>query len=224
MFILVIVSSFVFADSLCKESDNEKEYDKKGYVKYGVTQYDDVCVLKPDADLRLPESQYLKEYYCDSDTRMHKIIDCAHEGYEKCKDGACVSSTSSVNGTKAPVVVLPSCGDDRVTGTEECDPPDKICYEGEDIGLCSKDCKCVIKIVGGHVVSENTTVKPEIVVQDVVKNESKPVQTVVKEVKKTVVDEVKDIDGVPSTQTERLSLPKEPKKGLFSRLWNWLFG
>lgn len=245
--ILVFLASFVSADSLCKESDNGKEYDKKGYVKYGVTQYDDLCVLKPDADMRLPESQYLKEYYCDTDTRMHKIVDCKKEGYEKCKDGACVSPSTTTTGnttsntTHAPVYVAPYCGDKKVGTGEECDPPDKICYKGADIGLCSTACKCVIKISGGHVVSSNqTAAKPEITIQDAsannkssatqvttakaeVKEDVKEQTAVAKTPAKSAKKEVTDPDGV-STEKERLSLPKEQKKGLFKRMWSWLFG
>ncbi len=242
--ILIFLASFVSADALCKESDNGKEYNKKGYVQYGVTKYDDLCVLKPDADMRLPESQYLKEYYCESDTRMHKIVDCKREGYEKCKDGACVSSqttagNTSSNATAASVYVAPYCGDKKVGTGEECDPPDKICYKGADIGLCSSACKCVVKISGGHVVSSNQTAKPEITVQDAAKNkttdtsvttakaevkeEVKEETTATKTTSKSAKKEVTDPDGV-STEKERLSLPKEQKKGLFKRMWSWLFG
>jgi hypothetical protein len=245
--ILVFLCSFVSADSLCRESDNGKEYDVKGYVQYGVTKYEDLCVLKPDADMRLPESQYLKEYYCESDARTHKIVDCKREGYDKCKDGVCVSSqtttatgnTTVKNTTKYSVYTAPYCGDKKVGTGEECDPPDKICYKGTDIGLCSAACKCAVKISGGHVVSGNQTAKPEITVQDAAKNkttdtsittakaeakeEVKEETTATKTASKSAKKEVQDPDGV-STEKERLSLPKEQKKGLFKRIWSWLFG
>lgn len=236
---LVFLASFVSADSLCKDSDNEKEYNVKGYVQYGVTKYDDLCVLKPDADMRLPESQYLKEYYCENDARTFKIVDCTREGYDKCKDGACVSSQTTTttsnatkNTTQYSVYTAPYCGDKKVGTGEECDPPDKICYKGADIGLCSTACKCVVKISGGHLVSGNQTAKPEITVQNAsAGNKSSDTQVTTAKAEtsetktsKSAKKEVKDPDSVPSTEKERLSLPKEQKKGLFKRIWSWLFG
>jgi len=48
---ILLLVSFIAADDLCKESDDGKDYAEAGYVKYGVTIYDDLCVLSADAGL-----------------------------------------------------------------------------------------------------------------------------------------------------------------------------
>jgi len=222
--------SFVFASDLCKESDDGRDYAEQGFVKYGVTEYDDVCVLSPDADMRVEEGQYLKEYYCDDDNRRHEIIDCSREGFDKCEDGMCISSSgSNVSTPSTPVVTGPVCGNKIVESGEECDPPTKICYKGSDIGLCSNICQCDIKISSGEEseeesdTEENESVADQgLAEEDTVEPEQEPIEEENVEAAESV--SANDPDGVPSTQTDRLALPKEPKKGLFSRIWAWFAG
>ncbi|MBN1644970.1 hypothetical protein JW851_02955 [Candidatus Woesearchaeota archaeon] len=225
VFLLLIVS-FAAAD-LCKESDDGKDYAEQGYVKYGVIQYDDLCVLSLDTDMRVEEGLYLKEYYCDKDTdeRKHKIINCADEGFDKCKNGQCVGDSSSDSSdssqTTTPVYTGPECGNKKIEAGEDCDPPTKICYVGSDIGLCSAACKCEIKISSG--TSDSTDSESEIVDEESEEttdtgpeDEEKPIETK----QKTTAE---DKDGV-STQKDRLALPKEPKRGLVGRIWHWFWG
>lgn len=220
IFLLLLVS-FAAAD-LCTESDDGKDYPESGYVKYGVIQYDDLCVLSPDTDIRLPESQYLKEYYCDNDLRKHKIIDCTNEGFDKCENGRCISTAPQQTSSQpaAPVYTGPECGNKKVETNEDCDPPTKICYVGSDIGLCSTTCKCEIKITASGSSpppqEEPETTEKEITETVEFKEEVKTVETKQKTTKTTVEDK----DGI-STEQDRLALPKEPKKGIFGRVWNW---
>lgn len=226
---VLFLVSFVSGD-LCTESDNGKEYDEQGYVKYGVTRYEDLCVLSPDTDLRVEEGQYLKEYYCtDDDQRDHKIVDCTREGFDKCKAGECVGSQSSSSShTTTPVYTGPECGNKKVETGETCDPPTKICYVGSDIGLCSATCQCEIKISSedssDELASGTDTADEDNTTTDSAETTSNDdsvdvVKTVESEPKKTKTS-VEDTDGI-STEKDRLALPKEPKKGLFRRMWGW---
>jgi hypothetical protein len=212
---LLLLVSFVAASDLCKESDDGKDYEESGYVKYGVTIYDDLCVLSPGVDMRLPESSFLKEYYCDDDERKHKIVECSREGFEKCKDGKCVGGSQDSSQSTTPVYTGPECGNKKIETGEDCDPPTKICYEGSDIGLCSTTCKCEIKIIadgsGTDSQDENETVVDDEPEEKTTEEKKEPVKT---------TTTVEDKDGI-STQKDRLALPKEPKKGLFGRVWNW---
>jgi len=231
---LFLLISFVSAGDLCKESDDGKDYEEAGYVKYGVTKYNDLCVLEPDADMRVEEGIYLKEYYCDEDNdeRKHKIVDCTQLGFEKCEDGRCVNSQSSQGSSQsqnsAPVYVA-ECGNKIVDSGEDCDPPDKICYKGSDIGLCSDTCKCEIKISSGTSSdNEEETEESESEVDSETDSKDKEDDSVEDKVESNEKDETEEVskdsvdpDGVASTQIDRLSLPKEPKKGLFGRIWAW---
>ncbi|MBD3361781.1 hypothetical protein GF358_03235 [Candidatus Woesearchaeota archaeon] len=223
---ILFLVSFVSAD-LCTESDDGKDYVEAGYVKYGVIKYDDLCVLSPDADMRVEEGQYLKEYYCDDDKREHKIVDCVREGFEKCKAGRCVSSSGNVSQSSQPAApVGPVCGNKIVESGEDCDPPTKICYKGSDIGLCSVNCKCEIKITAdGSEPDEETDASDENDSEEtVIEKLDEETETVESESEKTTKtveeDSVEDKDGI-STEKNRLALPKEPKKGIFRRIWNW---
>lgn len=213
---LLLIASFVCADDLCTESDDGKDYAEQGHVKYGVIKYEDLCVLSPDADMRVAEGKYLKEYYCtDDDKREHKIVDCTAEGFEKCKDGRCFSSLVTNASKQVPVVVGPECGNKKVEANEDCDPPTKICFVGADIGLCSQSCRCEVKI---HV---DTETKPAVVnkTSEITSNQSKIALPVPEVAEKSAEDK----DGI-SAGKDRLALPKAPKKGIFSRIWSWFFG
>jgi major membrane immunogen (membrane-anchored lipoprotein) len=217
MMIFVFLASFVSAD-LCMDSDDGEDYAEKGYVKYGVTKFYDTCVLNPSTDMSIQEGAYLKEYFCDDDKRVNDIIDCSREGFDMCKEGKCIDlDPSDDSAPKAPVYTAPVCGNKVVDPGEDCDPPDKICYKGSDIGLCSEICKCEIKIKDGRLVSDDENETTE--VTDEQETEQEPKAETKTEVKKST-----DPDGVPSTQIDRLSLPKEPKKGLFSRMLAWFAG
>jgi hypothetical protein len=217
IFCILFLVSFASAD-LCKESDDGKDYAESGYVKYGVTQYDDVCVTSAEIDIRKTESFFLKEYYCDDDERKHEIVECSREGFDSCEDGRCVSDSSQDSSQPAvPVYTGPECGNKKIETGEDCDPPTKICYVGSDIGLCSETCKCEIKIFSDSGSSDKST-DSEVVQEE-------PEEEIAPEPKKTVIEKtseksVEDKDGI-STQQDRLALPKEPKKGLFGRVWNW---
>jgi len=82
--------------------------------------------------------------------------------------------------------------------------------------LCSANCKCEIKISSGDS-SDTTETTDEELEEDT--TETKETTTEKKEEVKTTTT-VEDKDGI-STQQDRLALPKEPKKGIFGRVWNW---
>ncbi len=226
----VLLSGIAFADSLCTDTDDARDYDRKGSVKYGITSEEDRCVLGPKADVRTETSMYLKEYFCADDKRNSDIVDCSREGYERCYQGACVGGkkgASTSNGTNYTLPPeLPQCGDKKVNSIgEQCDPPGKICYtETFDIGLCSAKCQCDVKLKAeGGVVNktENATTSAA--------NETTPAAnlTLPKETPKTEVPaetpkeepkiEPEDIAAVPVKEEA------EPK-GFFSAIWSWIKG
>lgn len=227
----ILLSGVAFADSLCTDNDDGRNYAHKSTTKYGITSEEDRCVLGPKADVRTETSMYLKEYFCAEDTRKSDIVDCSREGYERCYQGACVGGkkgASTSNGTNYTLPPeLPQCGDKKVNSVgEQCDPPGKICYtETFDIGLCSAACKCDVKLKAeGGIVNktENATANETQPAANVTlpKEEPKtevPAETPKEEPKEEVTPEPTDIAAAPVKEEAK-------PKGFFAAIWHWIKG
>ncbi|RLE47532.1 hypothetical protein DRJ25_02135 [Candidatus Woesearchaeota archaeon] len=151
--LLVIISAIAAEQNLCTDSDNGPEGGRhpsadvlktKGSTKYGILAKEDICVISKKEDLQTSESFYLKEYFCDNDMRQSRIFDCRDYGFEKCVDGACVGEGTNVKTHHEDEGPSSHCGDRLVEKSEgeECDPPGSVCLEGDNYGMCQKDCKC----------------------------------------------------------------------------------
>ncbi|MEM4263444.1 MAG: hypothetical protein QW666_00930 [Candidatus Woesearchaeota archaeon] len=233
MICLVLISGFSYAESLCTDNDDGKDYDRKGSVKYGVTSEEDRCVLSPKADVRTETSLYLKEYYCSSDTRQSIIIDCSREGYERCYQGACIGGTkggsigNTTNVTQVPS--LPICGDKKVNQyAEQCDPPGKICYtENFEIGICSATCQCDVKLkaTGGLInktenATTNTTTQANATQPKEEPKTEVPAEKPKEESKEEIKEEPKEEPKEAIAPIKEAAKPK----GFFAMIWHWIKG
>lgn len=133
-----------------KHSDTDA-FKNKGEVKYGITSQFDTC-LTSETGVSTNSSKWLKEYFCQDDTRNSDVYDCSKNGFEKCEDGECVggspSSSSSSNQSNQTQQPVSSCGD-KITEKskgEQCDPPGSICFgtSTSEYGSCQADCTCKI--------------------------------------------------------------------------------
>ncbi len=137
--------------SLCSDTDGgggkskDEALKVKGEVKYGITSMTDTC-LTSEEGVSTNSSKWLKEYFCDLDTRKSEAYDCTRYGFSGCENGEC-KGTSSGNQTQV-TQAEPDCGNkilEKAKG-EECDPPNKICFgkTSDQYGLCDGNCKCKI--------------------------------------------------------------------------------
>lgn len=161
----------------CTDSDSggtepEPYIGEKASVTYGLTEKFDECVSGKDG-YHLATSPWVREYYCITENdlvlRKYKDYDCTRYGYTKCEDGKCIGKAGTgANATKVKTVEAPRCGDHKVDAGEQCDPPDKICYDDSgNIGQCTKPnakgfggCQCKILGSTAKVEETNTTVAP----------------------------------------------------------------
>mgnify|MGYP007051595310 CR=1 FL=1 len=167
----------------CIDSDSEDDLEdsigEKGSVTYGLTEKYDECVSS-EGGYHLSTSRWVREYYCLNISgviqRQHKDFDCARYGYTKCEEGRCVGKTTAANLTKAAKPAGPLCGNHQIDAGEQCDPPDKICYDSSGkIGICTRPnaqgfggCQCKTykgaettpEPVQNVTVQQNTTAPP----------------------------------------------------------------
>lgn len=97
----------------------------------------------------------------------------------------------------------PTCGDKKVEGAEQCDPPGVLCTTNlDEAGKCSENCTCV------KIETDNKA------------NETKANQT---EANKTVEKEENQTTGAKTNETtkEDKTEKKEEKEGFFSKFWKW---
>jgi len=174
----IISSTAVFAQGVTcddpdEQPDMEDTIDSVATVKYGLTDKTDECVSGRDGYHKDPSS-WVREYYCAEITlaeggktvkRNYEDIDCTRHGYEKCEGGRCVGGTTAGGTTTRPrTPEQPRCGDKRIDSNrgEQCDPPDDICYIGDDIGICTRPTKegfggCQCKLYDAGAAAEPET-------------------------------------------------------------------
>jgi hypothetical protein len=153
--VLMLVIGNAMAVDLCTDSDDgpdkvsnpdDHSLTTAGTVKYGVSDYDDVCLDMEDG-LMTDEGEWLKEYYCDEDSRKHTQYRCSNYGFDLCRNGKCGStSNTSTGGNTTVVTPTPDdlCGNKESDPGEECDPPHSICFGSDmsEYGQCTANCKC----------------------------------------------------------------------------------
>lgn len=224
---LVLVSSVCLA-AICDDTDDERDYDRKGKVKYGITEEWDRCVMGPNAEVQVETSLYLMEYYCTKDDkRDHEVVDCSRHGFARCYQGACIGGESDTDNQTAQVLQeLPKCGDKKLNQPgEECDPPGKICYtESFAAGICNDFCACDVKLKG--VVKPKENVTEENVTKENITEPKEEVHVIEPEVPEVKEPEVKEPSVEPreAIVTVPEAVEKPAPKGFFSRLWAWIAG
>jgi len=152
----IILSSIAYAGS-CTDSDGgpidpakpTKFIGIKGSVDYGTGPKPDYCVSRLGGTM-VTESNWVRENYCDGGALATKDYLCGSYSYDSCQNGICINYT----GTQAALddvgtapnktaVSKELCGNKKLDGLEECDPPHKVCMaDGGKMGTCSDDCVC----------------------------------------------------------------------------------
>ncbi len=146
--LLLLCASAAFAVE-CIDSDKGPESKshpepyiaEKGSVSYGLSEKFDECVSNEEGYHKDP-SNWVREYYCkdtpDGAQRAYFDIDCAKYGYTGCAGGKCIGKNATQTTTRV-VETGPKCGNHKVDPGEQCDPPDKICYDTSgNIGICTR--------------------------------------------------------------------------------------
>jgi hypothetical protein len=149
----VVVLSLSVSAVLCTDTDSGGSKSKdaalkvRGEVKYGITAMVDTCLTSEDG-VSTNKSKYLKEYFCDLDTRKSEVYDCVKLGFEGCENGECKGASSGSTSQTQQEAPVSACGNERLEKDkgEECDPPNKICFgkTSDQYGMCGADCKCKI--------------------------------------------------------------------------------
>ncbi len=201
------------------EDDIEKSLDEKGSVTYGLTEKFDSCVSNIDG-YQLSTSRFVREYYCSNVSgnvqRVSKDYDCERYGFTRCEEGRCVgkNTTATYGSTTSTTTAGPLCGNHKIDAGENCDPPDKICYDADsNIGVCTRPnaqgfggCQC--KTLGSTSTTTPTTTTT--VVQNVTVQKNETVTQPKEEPKVEPKEEPKE-EPVKETETtseeERAPLP-----------------
>ncbi len=144
---LLLGSSAAFAVECIDSDDGPTERNRpepyiaeKASVSYGLSEKFDECVSNEDG-YHLDPSNWVREYYCqnvsDIVQRVYIDYDCVRYGYTGCAGGKCIGKNATK--TTTHVDTGPACGNKRVDPGEQCDPPDKICYDTSgNIGICTR--------------------------------------------------------------------------------------
>lgn len=150
---IVVLALSASAATLCTDTDSGGAKSKdaalkvRGEVKYGITAQSDTCLTSEDG-VSTNKSKYLKEYFCDLDTRKSEVYDCVRLGFSGCENGECKGASSGASNQTQQEAPVSACGNERLEKDkgEECDPPNKICFgkTSDQYGMCGSDCKCKI--------------------------------------------------------------------------------
>ncbi len=202
----------------CIDSDSnediEKSIDEKGSVSYGLTEKFDECVSNIDG-YHMSTSRFVREYYCSNVSeniqRVSEDYDCERYGYTKCEEGRCIGKNTTATSAGAPRAAGPMCGNHKTDPGEQCDPPDKICYDDNGkIGVCTRPnaqgfggCQC--KTLGGTAKPAETPPAQNVTVQ---KNETVPAPNEEPKVEPKAEEPVKEPE-TPPAEEERAPLPTE---------------
>ena len=153
---ILALSSITYA-AVCTDTDGgpidpakpTKFVGIKGSVDYGTGPKPDYCISRLGGS-GVSESNWLREYYCDAGSISTKDYLCGDYSYDSCKDGACINYTgtqAALDDVGTPqnktVDAAKNCGNKKLDGLEECDPPHKVCMaDGGKMGTCSDACIC----------------------------------------------------------------------------------
>jgi hypothetical protein len=94
------------------------------------------------------------------------------------------------------------CGNKKVEGDEDCDPPNTLCTTStQDTGICNDKCKCVEPSVLGK--------------EEVVEEEE---EEVVEEVAEEEPEEEEEVTENVTAEPEK----EEKEPGFFGKIWAWI--
>ncbi len=227
--LIITVSASEDPPELCTDSDDgpdggmhptDEVLKTKASTKYGITTAKDICVIGLETDVYAEESPYVKDYYCDNDKRKSAIFDCRDYGFEKCQDGACIGNGTGAT-VKRPTRTIRDCGNkilDKDKG-EECDPPESVCIEKDNYGMCQDDCSCK-----WHNPKEPEQTEEDEEIQEEDNEEETEEETEDEEEEDEEDEDEKELPDI----SERKDFTEEPGikttssiAGFFKKIWNW---
>jgi hypothetical protein len=167
-----VLAAAADGQATCTDSDNgggddaEPYIGIRGSVTYGIMEKFDTCI-SAEGGYHYENSSWIREYYCANVSevvqRTSKDYDCTRYGYTMCQDGKCIGKAGGPSNTTKRASTGPSCGNKVVDAGEQCDPPDKICYLNDNIGICTRPnaqgfggCQCKL-YKGGETTTTETT-------------------------------------------------------------------
>lgn len=100
-----------------------------------------------------------------------------------------------------------TCGNKKVEGNEDCDPPNTLCTTATGPGICTEKCDCVSPEMIG--------VEPKVEEKTVEKN-------VTENVTAEEINVSEEVKNVTAPEVNVTKTPEEP--GFFGRLWAWIVG
>ncbi|MEM4263562.1 MAG: hypothetical protein QW666_01540, partial [Candidatus Woesearchaeota archaeon] len=150
----VILSTIAYATGTCTDSDGgpidpakpTRFIGIKGFVDYGTGPKEDYCVSRFGGSF-MPWGEWVREYYCDGDNIASEDYNCKDYKYGSCVNGTCINYTGTQAelddvGTALSKENYSNCGNKKLDGKEECDPPGKVCMiAGGGMGTCTNQCK-----------------------------------------------------------------------------------
>ncbi len=138
-----------------------------GSVDYGTGPKEDYCVSRLGGSF-VSSGEWVREYFCDGDRIDSEDYECKDYNYASCVNGTCVNYTgtqAALDDIGAPAAEnYSNCGNKKLDGKEECDPPGKVCMiSGGGMGTCTNQCKCIKSVqnqtVSNETASQNQTIQ-----------------------------------------------------------------
>ncbi|MEM4239821.1 MAG: hypothetical protein QXM31_01765 [Candidatus Woesearchaeota archaeon] len=216
--ILLNITSVLAVDCIDSDKDDDikKTIDEKGSVTYGLTEKFDECVSGKDG-YHVSTGRFVREYYCtkvsDVLQRKYEDIDCERYGFTRCEEGRCIgkNTTATYTGTSS-TTTGPTCGNHKLDAGEQCDPPDKICYDNDgNIGQCTRPnaqgfggCQCKTLASASTQTAQQTTT-----VQHNVTTTTQPPTTQAPAAQPQPAQQPAPTEQTPSAPEERSPLPTE---------------
>ncbi|RLE46777.1 hypothetical protein DRJ22_00995 [Candidatus Woesearchaeota archaeon] len=104
------------------------------------------------------------------------------------------------------------CGDKKVQGLEDCDPPKSLCKTNTGkIGECNSECKCVEKNFLEETSETNKENKTDETKENNATKENNTKEITIKETNK---------ENMTKNSTEKETTKEKP--GFFKRIWQWI--